>query len=356
MQPRTLWQSAIIVLLGVASSSAQLYAPSAGEFKKVGAAGSQFLKLPIGARAVGLGGSAGAVNDLTAIYWNPAGVGDITGISGHFSHTQWFGGFSHNFAAVAVPLGENFRLAGSFISFASGDIPVTTLEQPEGTGATYTISDVAVGVTFGGRVTEQFSFGVTGRFVQNSLLDVSATGVTFDVGTFYQTDFYGLRLGFSVHNLGPNMEYSGQGLYLQRRLIDALNSDPTAMSIVTNPYAIPLMFRAGIAFDALSVIQGRPATAKLYSEGHQEHRLIAALDFETYSDVPEQFAVGAEYTWNDLLSVRAGYRFGNDQMWLSGGVGVRYVGSGFRGQLDYALTPTRRLGLVNRLSLTVTLE
>ncbi|MEN3027342.1 MAG: PorV/PorQ family protein [Chlorobiota bacterium] len=356
MQPRTLWQSAIIVLLGVASSSAQLYAPSAGEFKKVGAAGAQFLKLPVGARAVGLGGGAGAVNDLTAIYWNPAGVGDITGISGHFSYTQWFGGFAHNFAAVAVPLGENFRLAGSFISFTSGDIPVTTLEQPEGTGATYTISDVAVGVTFGGRVTEQFSFGVTGRFVQNSLLDVSATGVTFDVGTFYQTDFYGLRLGFSVHNLGPNMEYSGQGLYLQRRLVDALNADPTAVSIVTNPYAIPLMFRAGIAFDALSVIQGQPTTAKLYSEGHQEHRLIAALDFETYSDVPEQFAVGAEYTWNDLLSVRAGYRFGNDQMWLSGGVGVRYVGSGFRGQLDYALTPTRRLGLVNRLSLTVTLE
>lgn len=345
-----------VLLVGAAQLAAQLYAPSAGEFKKVGAAGSQFLKIPVGARAVGLGGSGSAVNDLTAIYWNPAGVADVANLSGHVSYTQWFGGFSHNFAAVAVPLTENYRIAASLVNFTSGDISVTTFEQPDGTGATYTISDIAIGVTFGGRVTEQFSFGITGRFVQNSLLNVSSTGLTFDVGTLYQTDFYGLRLGFSVHNLGPDMQYTGQGLYVQRRLIDALNADPTAFSIITNPYAIPLMFRAGIAFDALSLIQGRQQTPKLYADGHQEHRLIAALDFETYSDVPEQFALGLEYTWNDLLSVRAGYRFGNDQMWLTGGVGVRYVGSGFRGQLDYALTPTRLLGLVNRLSLTVSLE
>ncbi|MCS7169156.1 MAG: PorV/PorQ family protein [Candidatus Kapabacteria bacterium] len=348
----------IVALFLVRSAyvAAQLYAPSAGEFKKVGAAGSQFLKIPVGARAVGLGGCASAVNDLTAIYWNPGGIGDIRNISGHFSYGQWFGGFSHNFAAVAIPLGEHYRVAASLVNFTSGDIAVTTLEQPEGTGATYSISDVAVGVTFGGRVTEQFSFGVTGRFVQNTLLDVAATGVTFDVGTLYQTDFYGLRLGFSVHNLGPNMEYTGQGLYLQRRLLDALNSDPTAMSMVTNPYAVPLMFRAGVAFDALSLLQGRMDTPKLYAEGRQEHRLVAAADFETYSDVPEQFALGMEYTWNEILSVRAGYRFGNDQMWLTGGVGIQYIGSGFRGQMDYAITPTRILGLVNRLSLTVTLE
>ncbi|GBD07329.1 hypothetical protein HRbin21_01147 [bacterium HR21] len=348
--------SLLFLVLGAVHLAAQLYAPSAGQFKKVGAAGSQFLKVPVGARMVGLGGSGAAVNDLTAIYWNPAGLADIGSLSGHFSYTQWFGGFSHNFAAVAVPLGENYRIAASLVSFTSGDIPVTTLEQPEGTGATYTISDLALGVTFSGRVTEQFSFGITGRFVQNSLLDVSSTGLTFDVGTLYQTDFYGLRLAFSIHNLGPDMQYSGQGLYLQRRLLEALNADPTALSIVTNPYAIPLMFRAGVAFDLLSVIQGRMQTAKLYNEERQEHRLIAAADFETYSDVPEQFALGLEYTWNELLSLRAGYRFGNDQMWLTGGVGVRYIGSGFRGQVDYALTPTRMLGLVNRLSLTLWLE
>lgn len=346
----------LVLFAATAELVAQLYAPSAGKFKKVGAAGSQFLKLAVGARAVGLGGAGGAVNDLTAVYWNPAGIADVKSISGHFSYTQWFGGFSHQFAAASVPLGENYCIALSLVSFTSGDIPVTTLEQPDGTGATYTISDIAIGATFGGRITEQFSFGVTGRFVQNGLLNVSSTGLTFDVGTLYQTDFYGLRLGFSVHNLGPDMQYSGQGLYLQRRLLDALNADPTAISIVTNPYAVPLMFRAGIAFDLLSVIQGKQETPKLYAEGHQTHRLITAVDFETYSDVPEQFAVGMEYTWNELLSVRAGYRFGNDQMGLTAGVGVRYIGSGFRGQIDYALTPTRLLGLVNRLSLTLSLE
>jgi hypothetical protein len=353
---RILVRYAAVVVALATPLWAQLYAPSAGKFKKVGAAGSQFLKIPVGARSVGLGAAASAVNDLSAIYWNPAGIGDISTISGHFSQTWWFGGFSHNFAAVAFPLGENYRIGASFVNFTSGDIPVTTLEQPDGTGATYTISDLAIGVTFGGQVTEQFSFGVTGRFVQNSLAELSSTGVTFDVGTFYQTDFYGLRLAFSVHNLGPDMQYSGQDLYQQRRLLEALNADPVAFSLVTNPYAIPLMFRAGVALDLLSVLQGRTNTPKLYAEGHQEHRLIGAVDFETYSDVPEQFALGLEYTWNDLLALRAGYRFGNDQMWLAGGVGINYVGSGFRGQFDYAITPTRRLGLVHRLSVSLSLE
>jgi hypothetical protein len=85
----------------------------------------------------------------------------------------------------------------------------------------------------------------------------------------------------------------------------------------------------------------------------REHRWLLALDFETLSDVPEQFAIGTEYTWNDLLSLRAGYRFNQSVFGLSGGIGLRYIGSGFDGMLDYSIQPTTTLGIVNRFSVTV---
>ena len=74
---------------------------TAGEFIKVGAAGSQFLKIGVGGRGNAMAGAFTSVtNDLTSIHWNPAGVADVKFMSGHFSYTSWFANFDHNFAAL----------------------------------------------------------------------------------------------------------------------------------------------------------------------------------------------------------------------------------------------------------------
>lgn len=172
-------------------------------FVKVGAAGSQFLKIPIGARGNGLAGAYSSLcNDLTSIYWNPAGLADVKNIAADFSYTQWFAGFKHSFGAFALPIGRNFTSAISLVSLNSGNIEITTLEKPNGTGLSYQVNDVAIAFTFAGYLTDQFSFGLTAKYVSNAISNLSSRGIAFDVGTMYETGIRGIRLGFSIHNLG----------------------------------------------------------------------------------------------------------------------------------------------------------
>ncbi len=312
---------------------------SGGKFLKVGAAGSQFLKIGVGARAIGMAGSYTAVaNDLTSLYWNPAGLADIKSMKGEFHYTQWFAGFNHSFAALSMPVGENFTAGAHLISFDSDEIQETTMNQPEGTGSHYSVNDIALGMSFSGYLTDQFSFGVTGKYLHNGFHSVSSNGFAFDIGTIYETGIKGITLGFSIFNLGPEMEYQGQGLKTTKKNIEELKAAPWDVSYLANAYSVPLIFRAGVSSNIIDL---------------EEHKLIAASDFVTHSDIPEQFSVGAEYTWNNLISFRGGYRFGHDQMGISGGVGFNYLTGNFLGQLDYSITPTRDIGLINRLSVSI---
>ncbi len=315
---------------------------SAGEFLKVGAAGSQFLKIGIGARANGMAGAYTSVaNDLTSLYWNPAGVADVKGMNGEFHYTQWFAGFTHSFAAVSMPISEQFTASAHLVSFSSDKIPITTIAQPEGTGAHYTVNDVVAGISISGYLTDQFSFGVTGKMVSNAFSSLNSSGMAFDIGTLYDTEIQGIKLGFAIFNLGSEMEYEGQDLKTTKKYIDELKAAPWDVTFLANPYTMPLIFRAGISSEVINM---------------EEHKLIVAGDFVTLSDTPEQFAIGAEYTWNDLVSFRGGYRFGQDQLGFSGGIGFSYLTGGVKGQIDYSITPTADIGLVNRISIAVGLD
>lgn len=312
------------------------------KFVKVGAAGAQFLKIPIGARANGMAGAYSSVcNDLTAVFWNPAGLADVKYISADFSYTQWFAGFKHSFGAFALPVGQNFTATVSLVSLNSGDIEITTLEKPNGTGLNYQVSDVSIAFSFAGYLTDQFSFGLTAKYVNNSISNLNSRGIAFDVGTMYETGIQGIKLGFSIHNLGLKQTYSGQDLNSARKLYDALNAAPLDIAYIASSYNLPLIFRAGVSSEIWKT---------------EEHKVIAAFDFITLSDTPEHFAIGAEYTFKDLVSLRAGYLFGTDVFGLSGGAGIKYFAGGFSGEIDYSITPTTHIGLVNRLSVKVAVK
>ncbi len=311
------------------------------EFEKIGAAGAQFLKIGIGARATGMGGAYSSVaNDLTSLFWNPAGISDIDQEQASFAYTSWFAGFEHGFAAIAFPISENYVLAASLISFGTGDIEITTV--PDGrTGSTYSINDIVAALSFGGYLTEQFSFGISGKIVRSAFSSLSSSGIAFDIGTKYKTGIQGITLGFAIQNLGAEQQFSGQDL---KTTIDnpSLQDTPTDVERLAYAFSIPIIFRAGISTTFLD---------------DDDHQLIGAMDFVTLSDTPEQLIFGAEYTWNNLVSVRGGYRTGQDQLAPTFGVGLKYFGGGgLNGEVDYSINPSRNFGLVNRISILLSFD
>ncbi|NIT57509.1 MAG: PorV/PorQ family protein, partial [Aliifodinibius sp.] len=136
---------------------------SQDELSKVGTGMAQFLKLAVGGRGAALGDAyAAAANDVTALYWNPAGIQQIPNYAFGLSRYQLFADINLNFAGLVVPLGSNSRLGIHLIYLGSGDIEITTIEDPNGTGEFYNTSNTSVGLTFTRRLTERFSLGVTG--------------------------------------------------------------------------------------------------------------------------------------------------------------------------------------------------
>src|SRR3990172_5369825 len=116
----------------------------AGGFSKVGTAAAQFLKIGVGARAMGLGGSFTAIaNDVSSLYWNPAGITNIPEFSLSVSHTEWFADISHDFAGIVYPLSSSDIIALNVIALNTGEQEVTTVTQPEGTGVFYDVSDLS---------------------------------------------------------------------------------------------------------------------------------------------------------------------------------------------------------------------
>ncbi|MCE5305595.1 MAG: PorV/PorQ family protein [Chloroherpetonaceae bacterium] len=315
-------------------------ATSSGGANKTGTAGSQFLKIPIGARGTGMTAYSSLANDLSSVYWNPAGLAYQRGLAAEFSYLQWFAGYTHNYAAVSYGLGNDYTIAAHLISLSSGDIQVATTANPEGLSAKYQNSDIAAGLSFSGFLTEQFSFGISAKYITNTIYNVSASGIAFDIGTLYDTRFLGIKIGFSIHNLGTETSFSGQSLRDVKKLYSAMDANPMEVEYIANGYSYPLIFRAGLSSNVWK---------------QDKHSITAAFDFTTFSDVPEEYALGAEYTYSDIVSLRAGYLFGQDQMGFSAGIGIKYDGPGFIGKFDYAISPTFDLGLVNRFTIGLSL-
>lgn len=310
-------------------------------FSKVGVGTGLFLTLPVGARATAMGsGFAGVADDASALYWNPAGIVTAPGANFSGSYTAMFAGISHNFAGAIFPIGESYKAGISATTLSSGDIEVTDLFNQEGTGAYYSATDLAFGVSIAGRLTDQFSFGATGKIVNMSIGDVSASGVAFDLGTMYDPGILGLTIGFAVQNLSAPMEYTGPALVARGRTNSVTGNRDPDTELKVNSVSLPLIFRAGVAAD---IIDDNP-----------NHFLQANTEFSTTSNAPEHLSVGAEYVWKNLLAARVGYQIGSsDAFGLSGGVGVIYDSGPFYAMLDYAIRPHSTMGLVNMITATV---
>ncbi len=154
----------IILLLSCASTGLA--------FEKTATTSAPFLKIGSGARALGLGGSFVAQSgDVSALYWNPAGIASISRPTLSGTHLEWIGGLSHDFVGFVTPF-SNGTLGVSGIFLNSDEIEITTMYEQDGTGLYYDTSDMALGLTYSRFLTDRFALGMTTRYIHQSLYDL----------------------------------------------------------------------------------------------------------------------------------------------------------------------------------------
>ena len=170
-------------IMGLYSTSA-----FAGNEQRSGQAGASELLINPWARSSGWGGiNTGSVSGLEATFMNVAGLSNTVGTEFIFSNTSWFGESNVNAFGFSKSLDDQSVIALSVMSMGYGDIDITTEEQPEGTGSTYSPSYMNIGLSFAKKFTDNISCGATIRMISESIPDLNASGVALDAGVQYIT-------------------------------------------------------------------------------------------------------------------------------------------------------------------------
>jgi len=269
-----------------------------------------FLKIGIGAKAMGMGEShVAATDDLYASYWNPAGLARIQKPQLALMHNEWFAGINHQFIGFALPVGDIGTVGASANYLSFGELQGRDRDGNETT--IFRPYDLALIVSYANAVTSNLAFGANAKFLREQIADESGTGIAFDFGGLYTFPELPLALGFNAQHVGPRVRF------------------------VEEAFGLPFTFRFGAAYQPWS------------------DAFMLTADVVRPSDNDITTGVGAAYTIANILQLRTGYKYklgGNDlggTSGLTGGFGLTLR----RFQIDYALVPFGVLGLTHRFSL-----
>lgn len=317
----------IIVVLLLFISSVDVYA-SGGT--RNGTSGAQELLIPVGARGLALNGSfITGISGIEAIFYNPAGLG-----ASRFSTEAMFSRMNHiadigvSYAALAVNFESLGALGFSLKSLDFGEIPVTTVEAPQGTGATFSPTFVTIGLTYSNALTDRIRAGVNFKFVTERIMRVSSSVFAFDAGVQYQNlaGINGLQIGVVLKNLGPQGTFSGADLLRKATASSALTGEKF-YAIEAESYELPSQLELGVAYEQ-----------KFMND-------LSATFSSTFSNnnfANDDYKLGAELNYQDLLFLRGGYKFSPDKRiddeeiyGLTLGAGVHY-NVGIDLTIDYA--------------------
>lgn len=312
---------------------------------KTGSTASSFLNNAVGAKAIGMGGAfVATANDVTALYWNPAGAARTAANEVMFSYTDYFADINYNWAGAMVTLGD-YGSAGLSVTYLDyGDMEVTNNDEQDGTGEFFTASDMALALSYGYNLTDRFSLGLSMKYINQRIWHSSASGFAVDVGALFVSDIYGLRIGASISNFGTDMKIDGKDLYVLHDVDGTIggNNDQVLAKLNTDAFPLPLMFRVGFAKDF--ILDGM-------------NRLTFGIDAIHPNDNSEGLNVGVEYAFNENIMLRGGYKsmlLENSEEGLTLGFGLQQeFSTNFIVQTNYAYQDFGLLEGVHHYSLSV---
>jgi hypothetical protein len=311
---------ALLLVFGAAQLSAQ-------QFGQVGTSGAQLLKINCDPRASALGyAAASVVNNSAAVFTNIAGTGFVEKADVSFAYTPWFADLKIMSAAGAYHIRDIGVVSVHFAGFNT-DEEITTVEQENGTGERYSISNMTVGVGIARYLMEGLIVGFGAKYYSESYYGHSASAIAFDIGTNYSLGFANSRLALVLQNFGPNVRaLSGSYTdYSDSYIEKDFNSTP-----------LPVTFRFSFSTE--------PFVGDNY-------RIRFIADLAHPNDNVEHYNIGSEVLLLDFLALRGGIKLNYDDETFALGVGInggKFLGEKLR--IDYSYENFKILSSVQKIS------
>lgn len=307
--------------------------------QKLAQTGMKFLNVAVDARASSLGEAFTAVEgNAASMFFNPAGMArtaDLANVS--LGQVKWIADIKHNYVAASIsPSGGEYGVLGIMVQTVDyGDLQ-GTIRSGNTAGfvdmGTFNPKATMVGVGYARALSDKFAVGGAIKWVHQNLGDgiiqVLQSGeyltrndeaqlFAFDFGMMYKTGYKSLQFGVVVRNFSKEARYIDEG------------------------FQLPLTFKVGLSMNVLDFV----------TDDKEMHQFVLSVDAEHPRDYPERLKMGGEYTFMQILSLRAGFISLADEQKFSYGVGLQKslgpVGLG----VDYAYMPFGIFGNVHTFAL-----
>jgi len=311
---------------------------------KTGTTVAQFLKIGMDARSTSMGGAvAGQNGNLSGVYWNPASIASYNGIGVQFGSYDWLVAMKYQFAIIGIDLGAKGVLGLSIVNLSSPDDLVRTVSEPQGTGEKFSTNDLSASLTYSKMLTDHFSLGGSFKYIQQNIWHSTAHTVAIDIGTLFQTPFYGTRLGASISNYGGKMKMDGrdQKISIDPDLDNQGNVEFVNAIYETEHFPLPLFFRVGVSGELIK---------------KQNLKLSYGIDALHPNDNTEHLNLGLELNYREILFLRGGIPSFYKMDSIEGptfGAGLNYhmTRTATLLKIDYSFSSYGPLGDVERLSI-----
>ncbi len=286
-----------LVAAGVVLSSSLF----AGNEDRIGSAGASHLLINPWARGSAIGDAGVAnMNGIEATFTNVAGLAFTDKTQIKFNYSNWMGnaGISLNSAGFAQRISESSVFSVSVQSLNYGDIPITTVANPEGNIGFFSPRANIFNVAYAKEFSSSISGGINFKVISENISNMKATGVAIDAGIRYVTGEQDqIKFGIALKNVGPVMKYKGDGLaqqvtYVSTGFIGSLENRSAT-------YEMPSLLSIAGSYDFI------------FSE---KNKLNVAAAFTANSFSKDQFRLGLDYgmtTEKMAFNLRGGFVYEN---------------------------------------------
>lgn len=297
---------------------------------ETGRSSATFLKIPIGARIIGMGESYTAIGDEPyALFGNVAGIAKNRNLEISFSHLEWFGDTDYEFIGFIYPLSKGFSGYTGSAGFSLNYLHLPLFFSYDDWGEikeSVSFSDFAVTVGYAQPVAKfrsgTINAGISIKYIGEILNRYYDDAIAFSMGFVYSLKIPPftlfrkrlrnkiLDIGFLIENWSIGTDIGG--------------------------YPTPVIYKFGLGL----------APYKSF---------LASMDIHIPLDNRVRINMGCEYSLKDTLFFRAGYRFlGYEVDSLSWGMGIKFNFQGKIVKTDISYAPVSTLG--NTISFSVSLQ